>query len=207
MALAVAQYVAPVAAYLVRRGFRPDVADEVRQVLSEKMFSGPNPRIRSYAGSGDLANWMRLSAHRLALDHLRVARAELTTRDGLAGELAAGITNKQDPEMMMLRSDCAAILRNALEAAIGDLKPRQKTILRLYYVNGLSIDRLATIFRVHRTTAARQIATIREQILQQISHALREAPGLSASDQQSMDALGRSQISFELETLLRSVPS
>ena len=199
-----AQFLKPTVSHLTGRGFTHDVAEEVCQSLGEKMLSGDHPRIRTYSGSGGLAAWVRVVAYRQALDAARSLTSEKTNKTELANELAVGISS-QDPELALLRTDCAAVMRAALEDAIGKLEAREKTLLRLYYVGGLSIDRIAVVFRVHRATVSRQIGDVRDKLIKSISRHLREIPGMSESDRRSMNALARSQMSFELDELLRSV--
>ena len=69
-----------IAAAVARVDRSPDLRDEVRQILWQRIFVGTaeqSPRIQSYAGRGPLAAWVAVAAQRVALD-LRRSEA----RDG-----------------------------------------------------------------------------------------------------------------------------
>ena len=54
----------------------PELRDEVRQTLWQRLFvgtPGQAPRILSYAGRGPLAGWVAVAAQRIALDLRRAA--------------------------------------------------------------------------------------------------------------------------------------
>src|SRR6185295_2269441 len=50
----------------------PDLVDELRQELREKLLVGPRPKLLEYRGRGPLGAWARVVALRLAHDRARV---------------------------------------------------------------------------------------------------------------------------------------
>jgi RNA polymerase sigma-70 factor (ECF subfamily) len=201
--IVVDRYLSSISDHLCRRGFSTDVAEEVSQTLAERLLTGENPRIGSYSGQVDLGAWIKVVAYRAAIDLVRANQADSGAKDRLTNELTVDPA-PADPETVLMRADAGVLMRAAIEQATAALEPRERTLLRLYYVGGLSIDRLATMFHVHRATIARQIAEIRETVLKGVSTHLRKVNGLSASQRESFDALARSHVDLDLEDLLRS---
>src|SRR5262249_564583 len=116
------------------------------------------PRLGLYAGRGPLRAWVGVAAARTAL---MLRRSQQRTRevsadeDDWAGALATISTN--NPELELLKRQYAAAFGVALRDAVGGLEPRQRTVLRMSFVDGLSIDEIGAVYAVHRATAARWI--------------------------------------------------
>src|SRR5262249_39301080 len=86
----------------------------------------------------------------------------------------------------------------AFKAAFGDamasLVPDDRSLLALHYVDDLSIDELAKVLGIHRATAARRVAKVREQLLEGTKDRLRERLQVGV---ETLDTLMR-EISNEL---------
>jgi RNA polymerase sigma-70 factor (ECF subfamily) len=99
-----------------------------------------------------------------------------------------------NPELAVARERYLQRFQTGLEAALTGLTPRDKTLLRLHVVEGLSVDAIGRIYRVHRATAARWLVAIRSRIF----HSLRQALGLqriaSSSELRSLAGLLRDEI-------------
>jgi RNA polymerase sigma-70 factor (ECF subfamily) len=201
--IVIERYLRPIVPHLTRRGFPQDVAEEVCQTVSERLLSGPRRRIRSYAAHVDLNTWVRIISYRAAVDMVRARKLQIATEDLLWNEAMVGAVSP-DPETVLMRADAGALMHAAIERAFASLTPRERTLLRHYYVSRLSIDRLAVIFHLHRATVARQIADVRERIIKRMNEYLRTVPGLDKRDRRSFDDLARSQVDLDLEELLRS---
>src|SRR5258708_6641308 len=82
---------------------------------------------------GSLGGWLRVAAVRLALDALPAGH-EISDED----EVAQAVAGQLDPESELLRERYQAEFQEALEVCLAALPPRERTLLRLAYVNGLS---------------------------------------------------------------------
>lgn len=124
---------------------------------------GATPRIVGYAGRGQLAALTRVVATRAALDAKRsTKRKREVDLGGLAQVLMASTT----PEMLAASAHKEQLFREAFEAAVAALPSADRTIMRLYAVDGVGIDGVAAACGVHRSTAARRLAKVRETIHQ-----------------------------------------
>ncbi len=108
------------------------------------------------------------------------------------------------PAQRHLRERYAAELGRAISDAMAALTARQRTLLRLAYVDGLSVDVLGRMYAVHRATAARWLAAAPEALFDESR--LRVEAALDAG-LTSVIRLVQSQIDVSLGALfLRSQP-
>lgn len=161
----------------------------------------PRPgKIAEYSGQGDLRSWVRVVATRIALDLARARRSsERPTDDTAFARLA---DSEDGPELAYFKQRYRAELRAAIEDGAKRLSDEERTALREHYVDGLSIDEVASRHGVHRATAARRIARARDAMSRFVQAVLVERHGLSGLDLGSIMRLVRSQLSITMERLL-----
>jgi RNA polymerase sigma-70 factor (ECF subfamily) len=190
-----ASFLARLEPHLRRYDPSTEFADEVRQILRERLFvwvDGAPPRIAGYSGRGALGAWVRVAAVRVALRLSTQRRAHRSEVDAIVGP---------DPELDYLRARYQGAFARALGDALGGLEPAERNLLRLHFVEGLTIDGLAPIYRIHRTTAARRLADARERLLAATRERLRDTLGISSRELDSLIALVRSWIEINLSSL------
>ncbi|HEU4536331.1 MAG TPA: sigma-70 family RNA polymerase sigma factor [Polyangiaceae bacterium] len=178
-------------------------ADEVRQRLGERLFArgeGGRGAIEEYAGRGPLGAWARVAATRIALN---LRRGDLRQgRRAPSVEEAVGAALELDHLKERYREPFAEALREAL---LG-LPPHQRALLRLYHVEGLSLEAMAALYRVHLATVSRRLARAREQVAEGALRGLRERLGASASEVESLVPLVLSRLELSFERLLGDEP-
>ncbi|WP_395812894.1 sigma factor-like helix-turn-helix DNA-binding protein [Archangium minus] len=57
------------------------------------------------------------------------------------------------------------VLTQVLAEALAALPSRERTVLRLHLVEGLSLERIGTVYRTHKSTVSRWLARAREEVL------------------------------------------
>ncbi|MFC1610733.1 transcriptional regulator, partial [Myxococcota bacterium] len=82
------------------------------------------------------------------------------------------------------------------------LSAKDRNLLRQSLLDGLSIDQLGAIYRVHRATAARWLAGARERVLKETLSALRQRLKIDEAEFKSLINLVRSQLDLSLARLL-----
>ena len=185
---------------IARVALGPEQLDELRQRLRVRLLTGPRPRIASYQGHGPLVAWVRVAAARLALELSGSAREVVESDGALVDALVnAGV----DPELAAAKRQFQAEFRAALEESLAALPAREKTLLRMHFIDHLNIDEMGTVFRVHRATVARWLVAIRRQVFdgvcQKLSLQLRSSP----SEVASLVRLVRSEVEVSIQRLLR----
>ena len=156
-------------------------------------------KIGGYAGRAPLDRWLGVAAQRAALMWLRENRTEARAWDGAAAEPAA--SGNTHPEIAFLkeryRGDFEQLSRMRLPE-------RQRTLLRLHLVNGVSVEKIGQMFAVSQPTASRWLAAARETLLDDIKATLGSRLGASSQELASLAGMVASRLDLSLSMLLRS---
>jgi RNA polymerase sigma-70 factor (ECF subfamily) len=177
--------------------------DEVKQALRVELLTGPDAKIGDYAGRGDLAAWLRISATRKALKIERRADRE-ETLDEILLDHWPGSAGSNDPERKHIRSTYTAELKKAIREAFGALEVRQRNLLRQHILDELTIDDLAKLYRVHRATCARWLADARADLGKQTRKRLVNALGTPSNELESLLRFLDSDIELSISRILNS---
>jgi RNA polymerase sigma-70 factor (ECF subfamily) len=172
------RFMARVPDYLLRLRIGREALDEVKQKLREDLLVGRNekpPKIAEYSGRGALGGWLRVTAVRTALNHVRASSraetAQLTEDFSVAG----------DPELAYVKEHARELFADAFKRVLAGLDASERTILRLHYMDGLTMAELGRLYKTPRSTIARRVAEARERILTETETVLREEQRLSPS--------------------------
>ena len=159
------EYIATLGAAIARVDASAEFIEEIKQRLRTKLLvaddSGP-PKLAHYTGQGELGTWMRVVAAREALSSVRAERRRALASDDELFALEASATG---PELGALKQQYRQQFAEAFAAALAELEPAERNLLRLHYLHGLSIDELGGLLRIHRSSAARRIVKTRESLL------------------------------------------
>jgi RNA polymerase sigma-70 factor, ECF subfamily len=193
-------FVTPVPAQLTRASLSPQLRDELRQQLRIKLLVGPAAQIAEYRGIGPLGGWVRICALRLALDLKIGTIADRASEDvaALDSLMAADASSESRIDVHKHRT---AFL-SALHGALATLTPRQRTLLRLHFVDGTSIQALAVLYRVHRATVSRWLLAIRNQVIRHVRDEIGLALGASPSEARSLVRELHSNVGVSVQNLL-----
>jgi RNA polymerase sigma-70 factor, ECF subfamily len=178
----------------------PDVTiDEAEQrVLIMVLVGDPHrPAIASYSGRGRLRSWVRSIGVRTGR---RLAGVDAAASSA-TGELDQLATTVHDPQLAVLRDRYRDEVNRALGAALAGLPERQRTVLRQYYLDGLTIDQLAALYRVDRATTARWVVAARTAVLATTRAELARSLAASTGDVDSILRLVGSQLELSMRTL------
>ncbi len=180
------------------------MADEVRQMLRERLFlamEGAKPRIAHYSGRGDLRNWLRVTIARTILNQVTRGPKEVPVEDEL---LQAMPRTSADPELEHLKRHYRADFEDVFPQAIEGLSSRERTLLRQRFVDGLTIQQLCQLYDVHPATMARWLAKARSTMLMRIRKLLMQRLKLNMSEFSSLVRMVRSQLDITLRRFLQS---
>jgi RNA polymerase sigma-70 factor (ECF subfamily) len=195
------RYLARLPEALARIDSAPAFVDEVLQLVRERLLvprGGEPARIAEYRGHGSLEGWVRVTATRIALRLRRRLRPDAPGSQPLE---SAPDRVQLSPELEYLRERYRPEFAAALRASLAALPVRPRTVLRMHYLDGLSIDRLGEHFRVHRATAARWITAARQQLLQATRERLKERLRVDDPELDSLVRAVASQLDVSLAQL------
>lgn len=181
---------------------RDQIAEVVAR-LSRVLFVDEPPRpaaLREYSGRGDLKSYLRVTAMRELVKVVNKGRREVGIEDD---DLIDRIVPASDPELSILRAQYKDVVDEATRAAIATLDERGRALLRYAFVDGWNVDRVGELYNVHRATAARWIAAVREQLGDQIREQLAARLRVAVDDVDSIVRLVQSRIDVSLERVLK----
>jgi len=172
-------------------------ADEVRQRLSEKLLRGDDgrPKLAFYTGRGLLGGWLRVAAVREALNAKRGVDGDPKNESVDEIVIAA---REDDPEVQLLKRKYAREFADAFRHVLASLEADQRNVLRLHYLDGLSLEEVGKAYRVSRATAARWIADAKRTLVARVHENLGERLGDDGPGAQSLLSLVRSQLHLSL---------
>lgn len=194
-------YVARVGQWLAAVEKQAAVIDEVRQRVRTRALvsrdDGP-PRIADYSGRGPLGAWVRVIALR---EHASLHRADgkLDSDDELDTLARSG---ELTPELAAIIARYRPLIVGAFRAAIAELAPRDRTLLRLCYVDGSGLDAIGRIYNVNKSTVSRWLAAARATVLEQARARVRTELAASDPDVESLLGLMPRDLELSLHGLL-----
>ncbi len=182
------RYLASLERVLGRMRLSESELDEVKQLVRAKLLvaaAGGTRKIEEYAGQGRLLR--------------RKTRREEPLDEAKLAEQGAPIW---DPGIEMLKGRARDAFRDAFEQAVRALEPRQRNLLRLHLLGGVTLEQLATMYNVHRATVVRWLAAARSEVLDKTRQALAEDLGLGGTELDSLMETIQSRLDLSVERLL-----
>lgn len=179
-----------------------DILQELRCRLVEMQstdFSG-----RAYSGRGSLGGWLFIAAIRIAERRVNHRRQELP-------ESATGLLGKErlamavDPEMEHLMQSYKTTFEDAMRSALAAMSSRERNLLRYHFVERLSIDRLAELYKVHRATAARWIVRAQQHLAEETRARFAAQIPVAADSMPRLLAMVRSKLDLSLSAVLPQI--
>ena len=174
-------------------------ADLVAQELRTRLFVGERPRIKEYSGKGPLAGWLRTTAARIALNLRR--GADDRGHEALRSNIRAMAS---EPEVAVLRAKYREDFEAALRVALETLPSKEKAILCLNVRDGMSSEKIATLYRVSRATAKRMLVRARQMLLEGTEKELRSRLMLTTGEFESIARVIHEDLEVSVLRLLKS---
>jgi RNA polymerase sigma-70 factor (ECF subfamily) len=180
----------------------PAFVDEILQDVRERLLvpkEGRAPKIAEYAGRASLKSWLSAVAVRAAISRRR--RMGDRRHDPFTNEGDRRLAS-DSPELACLRNRYKDVFEHAVRSAIERLCAKDRMLLRLNVVDGMSVDKLARAYGVGRSTAARWLASARATLFDQVRSEIRRTVPLTSSELESLGAAIGSQLDVSVGTLL-----
>jgi RNA polymerase sigma-70 factor, ECF subfamily len=197
-------FLSEAAAHVRRTMSSATLADTVGEILRERLLVGEGgapPKIRDYSGRGALGAWLRVAALRTARNQIRADRPFVAL--DAAGDVRA---REPDPELEFLKKNCAAEFRAAFQSTLLALSPDERAILRLYHLDGMTVEAIGALYRVHASTVTRRIRRARERILVETKGRLSERLSVVGSELDGVMDLIQSRLELSIRRCLDAEP-
>jgi len=179
-----------------------DQADEVRSQLGRLLFvsePGREAGLASYSGRGDLGAYIRVIATREFVRVISKGRREVAVADSA---LFDQLSPASEPGLRYLRERYRGDVDLALRAALAGLSDDARALLRYSLIDGWNIDRIAELYGIHRSTAARRVSAAREELGDAIRTELAARLEVSTDEVDSVVRLVQSRVDVSLARLL-----
>jgi RNA polymerase sigma-70 factor, ECF subfamily len=196
------RYVANVATAIAHLKLDPIEIDEVKQLVRDRLLvaDGEPPKILGYAGRGSLRGLVKVIAVRAGLDRLRRLGREVGD-----APLADLPSPAHDPELAFLKDRYRSAFAEAFAEAASQLDQRERNLLRLHHLGGVTLDELARMYGMHRATVVRQLAKVRASLLSETRKGLRKRLSIGPDELESIMELIQSRFEISVERMLRSI--
>ncbi|HKU38314.1 MAG TPA: sigma-70 family RNA polymerase sigma factor [Polyangiales bacterium] len=179
----------------------PHFCDEVKQELRRTLFvstSAAGPRIAQFAGRGPLASWVVTIAKRIAL---RLKKGQAERRYAREDALAQQLSPERDVEWAWLAGRYRDAIERALTLALRQLSTRDRMILRLHTVRGLTMGVIARMYGVSQPTVSRWMRDAREQVQRAVLAAVSDECHCEDHELESIVRLVQSQLELSVSSL------
>jgi RNA polymerase sigma-70 factor, ECF subfamily len=176
--------------------------EDVRAIVRDKLLladPGRVPRVIEYAGRGRLRGLVQVSATRAAIDRIRHEQREAELPDG-AQLAAAG-----DVELSLIKAQYREAFVSGFTAAVSKLERRDRNLLRLHLLGGMTLEQLAQMYGVHRATVVRWLAAARGALFDGTRQHVASTLKAPEEELDQMFELVRSRVELSVERLLASV--
>jgi len=191
--------VAAAVAKVGRTGIQANEAGQLVRVRLLVARDGKPGKIAEYSGHGSLRNWLRVVVVRMILSLATAPVREHAFEETiLARLLGAG----GDAELAYIKNVYVEAFRTAFHEALASLGARERSLIRMAFLEGLTVDALGAIHGVHRATAARWVVQAERTLVDAVHAQMKEHLGIDGDEYASIIRLVRSQFDITLERYL-----
>lgn len=157
---------------------------------------------RGYIGRGELRGWLCTCAVHEAGRLQKRSRRDIELDDACETVLP---TRDRTPELAALTGELKTLFEASFREAVAALSSRERNLLRYHFLSQLSIDQIGTIYRVHRSTAARWVADARSRLVALTRKRFLAAAPMHENSYAEIIGLVRSQLTLNLAGLLNQI--
>ena len=177
-----------------------DEREEAEQRTWQHLLVGAgdrSPRIAQYLGHGPLETWVSVASTRVAISFGRGESAERRLRKKAIAEASGA-----DAESLLMKGQLRAVFEAAITRALGRLRPRERLVLKLYLVSGMTLEAIGRSLGVTRQAVTKTLGRARESILGEVEEALCDRMKMSKADLASVLRLIASQLDVNVSRVL-----
>lgn len=197
------EYAPRIGAWCSRLGVASGEVSEVEQATRTRLLVGDKdspPKLLAYSARGPLHAFIRAVVANWIVSEKRKERPMVPIGDSGIAERAV----VHDPALATVRAQYAECFRVAIRAALEALPTRDRTLLRLVYVDGVSVERVALTYGVHRVSASRWLSHARHSLLEGTKSRMGTLTRLTHSEVESVARMCLSMVDLSLERVLAS---
>lgn len=176
--------------------------EDVRATVRDKLLlsdSGRPARVVDYAGRGRLRGLIQVTATRSAIDRIRHEQREVELPSD------APLAAPGNLELSLIKAQYREAFIAGFTASVAKLDRRDRNLLRLHLLGGVTLEQLAQMYGVHRATVVRWLAAARAALFDGTREHVAAKLSAPADELDQMFDLVRSRVELSVERLLASV--
>jgi RNA polymerase sigma-70 factor (ECF subfamily) len=183
------------------------LVEDLEQTLIQQLIVGEDgePMIKNYGGLGRLAAWLRVVTARTARRTLQREKKLVSVDDETFADRV--VEHDANPDLAQAKGAYRKVFKEVFKQAMTTLSPRDASLLRYRFGDGLSLKEIGAIYRVHHATAHRWLQQVRETLSQRALEMLRERLALGEADCASIIRLIQSDFDMTLGTFFGRDPA
>jgi RNA polymerase sigma-70 factor, ECF subfamily len=177
-----------------------DEREEAEQRARQEILvggQGAGPRIAEYLGNGPLDAWISVAAIRVAISLGRSESAERRLRARALAEATGA-----DAERLLKNEEMRREIEPAVSAALGRLPARDRLILGLFLVSGMTLEAIGKSLGITHQAVSKHLAKSRDAILVDIRSTVAERLKISTDELMSIMRLVASQLDASITRVL-----
>jgi len=189
------------ATILQARRADPAEAEETVQRLRHRLLvaePGEPTRILSYPGRGELRAWVRVAAVRAWLNMKR-ERPSASAAEQASAEEALVTEATGDLELELLKGKYRDLFRRVFLESVEALAPGTRLLLKLHYLDRLSMEEVGKVLGVHRLTVLRRLERARHELSEGTKERLETELRLGPPEVESVLRLIQSRLDMSLQ--------
>lgn len=158
--------------------------DDARQLIHERLLTSSPPKISEFRGRGSLKSWVKVVALRTLLNHRQRINGKEQPLESNS-DLERLLPASDGPELAMMKEHYGTEVRAALRDCIAELSAKERTLLRLAFIEDATVDAIGAVYGVHRATAARWVQAAHRDLTTKVHRRLRERLRLNNTELES----------------------
>jgi RNA polymerase sigma-70 factor, ECF subfamily len=190
----------------LHRHYPEHVMDEVLQAVRSDLLVADGERsakLARFSGRGALVRWLRTVVATKAARLLWRDRVEQPVSENVIIDRMGGAS----AEVAFLKGEYGARFRAVFHEVLRSLSARERNVLRMRFIDGLTTEEIGSFYNVHRTSVARWVDQATDTLLRRTRASLTERLGVTPSVLDSLMRVLTSELEGSLAVFLQSEPS
>ncbi len=180
--------------------------EDVVQALAQRLLTPIDGalRLKQYVGDVGLMPWLRVAAVRVGINLKAAEKGPVASSAEDKSEEGSERLASADPELKLLSAQHKQLFQQAFQASLESLDAKEKLLLKLYYVDGSTMDVIGRVFGKNKSTISRWVEQAHQNLLQATRVELQRQSGAMGAELESLVGIALSQVSFRLSVLFRN---
>ena len=160
--------------------------EDLAQEIITRMLNDTN-RLAGYNGRGSLAGWLRAAISHAAVDRFRRRRKSISLEELPPNSVQPALIDPgEKPEEELIDARWGAVISGIANESVSRLPARDRLLLGLYYLRGVTLQTIRRQLGIHEATASRWLEKLRRDIRKRVETELRRKHGLRSGEIQSL---------------------